>query len=290
MLRLVHRVAGLRANAQQLAAARILIGVDAALAALEVSRMLPRLLTPIMVKVPFSPLVPVLPSSALRLFITLWLAAALAFALGMKTRVAGGVLVLVTGYTLVMDQQTYSNHLYLLFLVVLLLTISDSGAAWSLDSRRATRESQHATRRDVAAWPIVLLKIQVTIVYIFSAAAKITPRYLAGEILMRSLKQEGWLTVPVSWRTPATVSLLAVTSIVVELFIAFGLWSPRLRLSAIIAGTGFHVLIIAVLDSSRLSLAIFALEMFAVYLLFADAALLKRGSSARGRQAAASGG
>jgi hypothetical protein len=116
-----------------------------------------------------------------------------------------------------------------------------------------------------------LLKIQVTIVYFFSAVAKITPQYLAGEILTRSLKQEGWLAVPESWRTPATVSLLAVTSIVVELFIAFGLWSPRLRLSAIIAGTGFHVLIIAVLDSSRLSLAIFALEMFAVYLLFVDA-------------------
>ena len=115
------------------------------------------------------------------------------------------------------------------------------------------------------------MKIQVTIVYFFSAVAKITPQYLAGEILTRSLKQEGWLAVPESWRTPAAMSLLAVTSIVAELFIAFGLWSPRLRLFAIIAGTGFHLLIIAVLDSSRLSLAIFALDMFAVYVLFADA-------------------
>ena len=264
--RLWHRVAHLRVNAQQLAVARILIAVSATLAALETARMLHRLLTPVAVKIPFSPLVPVLPSSALPLFLAAWLVAALALALGLKTRVAGAMLTLMTGYTFVLDQQTYSNHLYLLFLLILLLTISDSGAAWSVDARRATR-------RDVAAWPILLLKIQVTIVYFFSALAKITPPYLSGEILTLSLKKEGWLAVPESWRTPAIVSLLAVTSILVELFIAFGLWAPRLRLSAILAGVGFHALIIAVIDSSRLSLLIFALEIFAVYLLFVEAAL-----------------
>ncbi|HET8774908.1 MAG TPA: HTTM domain-containing protein [Thermoanaerobaculia bacterium] len=268
--RILHRVAGLRANARQLAAARILIGANAAFAAFEASRMLPRLLEPIVVKVPISSLVPVLPVGALRLFLTVWLLAAAAFALGWKTRAAGSMLALVTGYTLVLDQQTYSNHLYLLFLAILLLTISDSGAAWALDAR-------HAAREEVAGWPILLLKIQVAIVYFFSAAAKITPEYLSGEILTGSLKQGGWLAVPESWRTPAAMSVLAAASIAAELFIAFGLWSPRLRLAAIGAGTGFHLLIIAVLDSSRLSLGIFALEMFAVYLLFVDAALWKRG-------------
>ena len=264
--RLWHRVANLRANAQQLAVARILIAVSAILAALETSRMLPRLLTPLVVKIPLSPLVPVLPSTAIPLFLAVWLVAALAFALGLKTRVAGAMLALMTGYTLVLDQQTYSNHLYLLFLFILLLTISDSGAAWSVDAR-------HTMRREVEAWPILLLKVQVTIVYFFSAVAKIRPQYLAGEILTLNLKEEGWLAVPESWRTPAIMSLLAVTSIIVEFFIAFGLWSPRLRLSAIIAGVGFHALIIAVIDSSRLSLSIFALEIFAVYLLFVEAAL-----------------
>lgn len=240
---------------QPLAATRILIGINAAFAALEASRMLPRLLTPLVLKLPLFPWLPVLPSSALPLFLAVWLVAALAFALGWKTRLAGAVLTLVTGYTLVLDQQTYSNHLYLLFLVILLLTIADNGAAW----------------------PILLLKIQVTIVYFFSAAAKITPQYLAGEILTRSLKHEGWLAVPESWRTPAVMSVVAMASIVAELFIAFGLWSPRLRHAAIFAGVGFHLLILSVLDSSRLSLGIFALEMFAVYLLFVDVERLKRG-------------
>lgn len=263
-------LAGLRTNARQLAVARILIGVNAAFAALEAARMLPRLLTPIVVKVPFSPLVPVLPSSALVPFIAVWLLAAAAFALGWKTRAAGSVLALVTGYTLVMDQQTYSNHLYLLFLVILLLTVADSGAAWSLDMRLATRDARLAARSEVAGWPVLLLKIQVTLVYFFSALAKITPQYLSGEVLSRSLKQGGWLAVPESWRTPEAMNVLAVASIAAELFIAFGLWTPRLRFAAIVAGAGFHLLILAVLDSSRLSLGIFALAMFAVYLLFWD--------------------
>lgn len=272
--RAIHR----RTNPQPLAAARIVIGINAAFASLEAWRMLSRVLRPLIVKLPYFSSVPVLPSSGLRIFIAAWLVAALLFALGWKTRLAGTVLSLVTGYTLLMDQQNYSNHLYLLFLVVLLLTVADCGAAWSLDARRQSSE------RDVAAWPIHLLKIEVTIVYFFSALAKITPQYLAGEILSASLKQEGWLTVPQTWRVPAVMSLLAVASVVAEFFIGFGLWSRRLRLSAIFAGIGFHLLVIALLDSSRLSLAIFAMEMVAMYLLFLDVELLKRMKSAGPRE------
>jgi uncharacterized membrane protein YphA (DoxX/SURF4 family) len=248
----------------------MIIAIDAALASVEAWRSLSRMLRPLAVRIPFFSSIPLLPPAALRIFISMWLVAALLFALGWKTRVAGAVLVLVTGYTLFLDQQTYSNHLYLLFVVILLLTIADSGAAWSFDTCR------HGTPRDVAAWPILLLKIEVTIVYVYSALAKITPQYLAGEILNRSLKQEGWGAVPQSWRAPAAMSFLAAMSIAVELFIAFGLWSRRLRPYAIVAGAGFHLLIITVLDSSRLSLAIFALPIFAIYLLFVDAELVRR--------------
>jgi hypothetical protein len=245
----IDHIAGLRVSARQLAVVRLLIGVSAGFAAWEASRMLPRLLGPLVIRLPFFSWLPVLPSSALPLFLAVWLLAAVAFAVGWKTRVAGPLLTLAIGYTLFLDQQTYSNHLYLLLLVVLLLTISGGRVGW----------------------PILLLKIQVTIVYFFSAMAKITPQYLAGEILISSLKQEGWLAVPGAWRAPAAMSALAMASIVAELFIAFGLWSRRLRLPAIFAGAGFHLLTVAVLDSSRLSLAIFTLAMFAVYVLFVDA-------------------
>lgn len=266
----MERLLDARANAQQVATARIIIGINAALAALEAFRLLTRLLRPLVLELPVFAWLPMLPASALRAFIALWCVAALFFILGWKTRPSGAVLVLLTGYTLLLDQQTYSNHLYLLVLILLLSTIADSGAAWSLDARR------QAPRNEVAAWPVVLLKTQVSIVYFFSAVAKITPQYLAGEILTRSLKQHGALAVPAAWRTPAVMSFLAVASIVIELFIAFGLWSRRLRPVAILAGIAFHLWILAVVDSSRLSLSIFALNMFAVYVLFLDADLMER--------------
>lgn len=264
LTRLLHRIVHLRIGARQLAVARILIGVNAMFASLEAMRALQRVLPPMIVKIPFIASLPVMPSRALPAYIAGSILAALLFVLGWKTRFAGAVLALSTGYTLIVDQQAFSNHLYLLFLAVLLLTIADSGAAWSLDARR------RGTRAQVAAWPALLLRFQVTVVYVFSALAKITPQYLAGEILLRSLKQGGLLAVPQSWRTPGFVISLAVASIFLELFIACGLWSRRLRPYAIVAGIGFHTLILVMIDSSRLSLAIFALTMFAAYVLFVD--------------------
>jgi hypothetical protein len=256
------RILDLRADARLVAVARITIGATAAIAALEAWRILTRVLVPLVVKLPFFSWVPALPAGALRLFLAVWLIAAGAFAIGWKTRLAGAVLTLITGYTLLLDQRTYSNHLYLLVLLILLLTISDSSAAWSLDARRPGER-----RELVGGWPVLLMKLQVSIVYFFSALAKLTPQYLSGEVLTSSLK--------LSWRIPEIMSLLAVMSIVAELFIAFALWSSRLRLFAMVAGVGFHLFILAALDSSRLSLGIFALEMFAVYVLFFDPRVLR---------------
>jgi hypothetical protein len=162
----------------------------------------------------------------------------------------------------VLDQQTYSNHLYLFFLIMLLLTLADSGAALSVDALRTGK------RDYVVGWPILLLKFQVSLVYGFSALAKLTPQFLSGEVLSQTLKQHGWLTFPYSWRGPQLLTALAVSAIVVEIFIAFGLWKRNLRWVAVLAGVTLHIFIVSMLDSSRLSLGIFALEMLALYPLF----------------------
>jgi hypothetical protein len=257
--RTIHR----RVDPRPLAAARIVIGFAAALAALEAWRALPRLLRPEVVRLPVIAPVPHLPSAVVPVFLAIWLAAAVLFALGWRTRAAGGVLVGVTGYLLILDQQIYSNHLYLLFLVLLLLTISGSGAAWSLDARRDAATN-------AAFWPVLLLRIQASIVYFFSALAKVNPSYLSGAVLGASLKHEGWTALPLAWRAPTFLAVLAAGSVLAELFVAVGLWPRRLRPFALAAGAGFHVFIIAFVDSSRLSLGIFALTMFAMYALFVD--------------------
>jgi vitamin K-dependent gamma-carboxylase-like protein len=257
-LRLVH----LRAGPHELAAARIAIGLCGVGAAWEAWRTLSRILDPLVVPLPYVGWVPRMSPGAVAVLGTVWLAASAAFVLGFRTRMAGAVITSLAAYTLLLDQRTYSNHLYLFVLVALLLTVADSGAAFSLDARRA------GPPRSVAAWPIVLLRIQVSLVYGFAAIAKLTPQFLSGDVLLPTLRTQGMLTVPVAWRTPAPMGLLALTAIALELFLAVGLWSDRLRWIAVVAGALLHGAILTLVASSRLSLGIFAVEMIALYPLF----------------------
>lgn len=262
LTKLLSRLLQLRADARALAIARITLAVCSFGIAWENWRILSRILQPIILQLPYFESLPRLPIVALPVLIGLWVIASTAFLLGWKTRLAGAIITGLSAYLLLLDQQLYSNHFYLFFLIVLLLTVADSGAALSLDSLRK------GMREIVPGWPVLLLMIQVSLVYGFSALAKLTPQYLSGDVLSQTLKQQGWFTFPLAWRAPGVLSTLAVAAIVLELFIAFGLWNKRLRWFAVAAGVALHAFILTTLDSSRLSLGVFALEMFALYPLF----------------------
>lgn len=191
----------------------------------------------------------------------LWLAAAAAFSLGWRTRLSGAVLTTVLGVVLLLDRQLYASHLYLLFLLCLLLTVADSGAAFSLDARRT------GGRPWIPAWPAVLMQLELTIVYAFSAVAKLNPAYLSGAMLVDVLSEPGLLGVPAAWVTPGRLAPLAWASILLELVLACGLWLPRWRRPVAAAGIAFHVLIVLTLTPA-VELIVFAIESLAVYRLF----------------------
>mgnify|MGYP006199594577 CR=1 FL=1 len=93
------------------------------------------------------------------------------------------------------DQQLYSNHLYLMVIVVGLLTAGDGGAALSLDAmRRGARET-------VPTWPMWLLRVQVSIVYGSAALSKVNLTYLSGSVVASYLRRDGPLAVPDAWRS-----------------------------------------------------------------------------------------
>ena len=252
----------LRADARKLAVARITLAICSIGFAWENWRILSRLLNPIIVQLSYFEWVPRLHARVLPFYIGLWVIASGAFLIGWMTRVAGSIITCLAGYTLLLDQQLYSNHLYLFFLIVLLLTVADSGAAFSLDSLRRSR------RNTVAGWPALLLMLQVSLVYGFSALAKLTPQFMSGDVLEQTLKRQAWFAFPDSWRSPKLLATLAISAIALELFIAFGLWIRRLRWAAVLGGIALHAFILTTLDSSRLSLGVFALEMFALYPLY----------------------
>lgn len=266
---LVRRIIKRRVDPTKVAVVRIAIGITATICALDEWPKMSRVLAPGILPLPFVEWLPRLSLKALPFLIAGWLGAAVGLTLGWKTRFCGTVLFCLTGYTLLLDQQTYSNHLYLLLIIVLLLTLADSGAVLSVDAHGRGR------RENIPAWPLLLLKIQVTVVYGFSALAKVTDEYLSGTVLSRNLRQSGFLVVPQSWRVPAAMSFVAVTSIVLELFLALGLWFSRLQLIALLTCVVFHALLMATLNSHRVGLGIFAVEMIALYLLSIDASYVR---------------
>src|SRR5205809_2834515 len=102
-----------KTDARPVAIVRMLVGLAAIGFALESWVNMGRVLLPQVVDMPYVAWYPRLTTALLPLFIGLWLCAALAFALGFRARVAGAILALSMAYTLFLDQQLYSNHLYL---------------------------------------------------------------------------------------------------------------------------------------------------------------------------------
>jgi hypothetical protein len=169
-------------------------------------------------------------------------------------------------YVLLLDQQLYSNHLYLGILVTLLLTIADSGARFSLDARYRGR------REWVAEWPILLLKAQVSIVYFFAALTKVNPAYLSGDVMAHFIHADLLQMVPAGWSLAALMRALSILSIATELFIAFALWFAFWRRLALVAGLGLHLAIIftggRAMGVPDIPFTVFALLIVPLYALF----------------------
>lgn len=261
----LQRIAGLKAAARPLALARIGATAAMLLELPNTGATLLRLADPSVIHAPYLPWVPRLTEPIAWLLIGLWLVAGLMFLVGWRARLAGAVLTATLASVLFVDQQTYSNHLYLMLLVAGLLTVGDSGAAISLDARRA------GERESVPGWPVFLLCAQVCIVYGYAALAKLNPDFLSGSVVASYVRSEGPLGLPQAWRTFEPMFVLSLMAIASEAYLALSLWSPRRRPAAMVVGLGLHAFITGWL-SPFMSLLVFSLLMLPLYLPFLDVA------------------
>jgi predicted DCC family thiol-disulfide oxidoreductase YuxK len=260
----VFGLASRSAPARPVALARIGVAIAALLELPNSADTLLSLAGPSVIHAPYLGFTP-RPSEQLAfVLIGLWLVSAIAFMVGWRTRLVGGLLTATLGLVLLLDQQLYSNHLYLMFLVVGLLTVADSGAAISLDARR------HGGRDFIPGWPVWLLCLQVSLVYGFAALAKLNPDFLSGSVLASYVRQ-GFLGIPDAWRSFEPMFVLSLLAVCTEAFLAFSLWMARWRPAAMVAGLGLHVFITGWLNPIG-SLLVFSLVILPLYLLFLDAA------------------
>lgn len=235
-----------RVSARPVVVLRVVLGLVCVFRALEEWRVMVKVFRPGIVRFPVFDWLPVLNGRQAVLLVAIWLVAAAAFTIGWCVRLAGGILAGVMFATLFIDQQLYFSHLYLISLEVLLLAIANP-----------TMKSH-----TVPYWPILLLKIQLSIVYFFAAVSKLTPVYLSGWMIGTNLR-EGIVA------GPNTLKAFAVASIMVEVFVALALWTPRLRKPAVVVGVLLHIGMVTMLTSTvAVQLALFAVACLAIYPLY----------------------
>jgi len=241
---------------------RITIGITAILKALDIAPVLARFDDAATLRIPYFGGFTIVDVGATPL-LAAWIGTAVLFTLGARTTLAGIALSIILAGVMLADQQLYSNHHYLLLLLVALVTIGRAGSSMSVDAWRCGGSDV------VPGWPLDLLRVQISIVYGFAALAKLNAVYLSGSVVAAYLRRDGPLAIPGEWRTFEVMAILSVLSILTEAFLAIALWLPRWRAAAFIAGLGLHVSI-AFLFDPLVQLLIFGLMILPTYLIFLD--------------------
>ena len=197
---------------------------------------------------------------------TVLLLAAVALCIGWHSRVAAVIVwVLLVSFTR-RDPWIFNGGDRLVCLTGLILALASCGAALSLDQRRRTGSFWSAERR--AVWPLRLLQVQVSIVYLATVQAKlIGPTWVDGTAVSYPWRAYAeWAIIPApEWLSgsPLLVNVATWGTLTIELSIAILVWSRRWRPWVLIAGVFLHVAIYF-----NLPVAFFSAAMLVLYLAF----------------------
>lgn len=153
----------------------------------------------------------------------------------------------------------------LLRIEALFIALAPSGAALSLDQRRRAGSFWHA--EDRAMWPIRLMQIQVSVIYVSTVVAKLHGEtWQDGTAVAYSLRQSDLLffTTP-TWITDTLVisNVLSWCTLAIELAIGLMVWNRRWRPWVLAAGVALHVSILF-----SMAIGLFSLAVFVLYLAF----------------------
>jgi Vitamin K-dependent gamma-carboxylase len=154
----------------------------------------------------------------------------------------------------------------LLTVVALILALSCCGAALSLDQRRRTGSFWSA--QTMAPWPIRLMQVQLSLVYLVSVQAKLSGKFWAdGAAASYTWRTDGrWalLSAP-EWLSANAILVNAATwgTLLIELAIAVLVWNRRWRFWVLAAGVVMHLTMMVTMN-----VAFFSVAMFVLYLAF----------------------
>lgn len=198
----------------------------------------------------------------------LWILLALALVLGVRPRHAAALLSCAVLFLLLADKQFFNQHLYLIGVLGLLFAASRCDAALALVPTNPTAS--------VSAWPVFLMKCELSIVYGFAAASKVNADFLVGNVVNHTAMSNpvSQALLPAAVRDHVLVNAgLAVSAVFIEILLAFGLWLPRMRALTSTIGFSFHAGMLLLMPRSAfhvVRLGVFGLVLMTLYPLFVE--------------------
>ncbi|MSR60119.1 MAG: hypothetical protein EXS05_21175 [Planctomycetaceae bacterium] len=198
---------------------------------------------------------------------------------GWKTRFSLIVATALYTYFGLMDcMSTITKYTVIATHLLLLLSLSECGAVWSIDSW--LRRRQGGTRAEMtllrsAVWPQRLVQLLLAAVYFGSAATKMhTPAFFSGDQLMYWMMTHINNVHPLGDRLsqyPLVLSIFGYVAIVWEVVFLFTVFQRGMRWWVLAIGAIFHVM-----TAFTLGLFIFPAVMMASYLTFLTEADIER--------------
>ena len=186
-------------------------------------------------------------------------------AIGWKPRVVALILVVMLLPLDFLDTGRPSRQVILFALLCFSFVRSDTiRFPWSANNDSAAQDAG-------PAWPIRLIQLQLTVLYLVNAIAKSNPQYLRGDALMdmsvelpnfqvdlsAGALQLGALALP--------IAAAAAASAMMEYFLAAAFWMRRLRWVAAISGIVFHFVLTRIVKIHMLDYA--AIFLYLAFLL-----------------------
>lgn len=188
-------------------------------------------------------------------------------ACGVAGRAWYWLLTALYGYTYFISQLDSYQHHYLVFLILLLCGFvpwQDSGAVHDRSKERERRSREARARaeqpaRIVTSWALRLVYAQITLLYLWAAAAKLDPAWLDGTTLAAQL-EPGTLRGMAEWMGLGSAAVLVMLA---ELFLAVAWLVRKLWLPGLIVGVALHIGI----EIAGFEIGIFSYFMLVMYAL-----------------------
>ena len=195
---------------------------------------------------------------------------------GLWTRASSMGTAIIISVMFVMRESWHHHHTFLLIISTLFIALTPCGRSYSLDrwlALRRARKSELSPPPEIGnLWGLRLIAIQLSMVYFWTAYEKLYWGFLSGarmELLVYNYYAGyDYASIP---GFSALCFIAAITTVILEFSLAFGLYIPKFRKYLMLAGIVLHILFYVLLP-----IRTFTLTVILLYLAYIPAASVHR--------------